>query len=298
MADGKPVVRRLGRGAVHAVEAVLAGLVYGLFWLLPTGFASALGGWLGRTIGPRLGITRRAARNLRGAFPELGEAQVSGILVEMWGNLGRVMGEFPHIERIVRERLEIVGADGLSAVRRKAVPCIYFSGHLGNWELFPLAARRVGDPVVQVYRPANNRLVDAMLRHVRRVDPDDLMPKGRRGARGAIAALRAGRSLGMLVDQKMNDGIPVPFFNRDAMTAPALAELALRHGCLLIPVRIERLGGCQFRLTIAAPLEVPPSGDRRRDVAAIMEAVNRLLESWIRDRPGQWLWLHRRWPDS
>ena len=44
----------------------------------------------------------------------------------------------------------------------------------------------------------------------------------------------------MLVDQKMNDGIPVPFFGRDAMTAPALALLALRYDCAVVPIRMER----------------------------------------------------------
>src|SRR5690606_19460107 len=132
------------------------------------------------------------------------------ILAEMWNNLGRVMGEFPHGGRIVRERLEIVGEDRLAAVsHQKGVSCIYFSGHIGNWELFPLAARQANNPVVLVYRPVNNPLVDAMLRRIRGMGPEDLMPKGRHGARGLVAALKAGRSLGMLVDQKMNDGIPV-----------------------------------------------------------------------------------------
>jgi KDO2-lipid IV(A) lauroyltransferase len=96
----------------------------------------------------------------------------------------------------------------------------------------------------------------------------------------------------------MNDGIAVPFFGRDAMTAPALARLALRYDCPVIPTRLERIGGCRFRLTFHAPLVVETSGDRRRDVASIMTEVNRRIEGWIRDRPGQWLWLHRRWPEG
>jgi KDO2-lipid IV(A) lauroyltransferase len=212
-----------------------------------------------------------------------------------------VLAEFPHLDRIAAEpgRIELAGLEFIEPFRnRDGVPCIFFSGHLANWELFALAARRLGIGYVQLYRAANNPFIDAMLRRVRGLDDADIAPKGPRGARGAITALRAGRRVGMLVDQKMNDGVAVPFFGREAMTAPALAQLALRHGCPVIPARMERLGGCRFRLTLFAPLAIPDTGDRRHDIAAAMTGVNRLLEGWIRDRPGQWFWLHRRWPDS
>jgi KDO2-lipid IV(A) lauroyltransferase len=101
----------------------------------------------------------------------------------------------------------------------------------------------------------------------------------------------------MLADQKMNDGIPVPFFGRPAMTASALAVLALRFDCDVLPARVERLGGAHFRLTVFPPLPLPRSGDHHADVAALMAQVNQTLEEWIRDRPGEWFWLHRRWPD-
>lgn len=95
----------------------------------------------------------------------------------------------------------------------------------------------------------------------------------------------------------MNDGIAVPFFGRPAMTAPALAQFALRFDCPVVPARVERLGGARFRLTIQPPLEIQKSGDRQADVLAAMTEVNRIIEGWVRDRPDQWLWLHRRWPD-
>ncbi len=101
----------------------------------------------------------------------------------------------------------------------------------------------------------------------------------------------------MLVDQKLNDGIAVPFFGRDAMTAPALAQLALRFRCPVVPARVERLGGARFRLTIYPPMGLPDSGDHDADVSETMRRVNAHFEDWIRARPEQWLWLHRRWPD-
>jgi KDO2-lipid IV(A) lauroyltransferase len=125
----------------------------------------------------------------------------------------------------------------------------------------------------------------------------ELIPKGAVAARRAIAVLRRGTHLTMLADQKMNDGIPVPFFGRTAMTSSALASLALRFDCDVLPVRVERQGGARFRLTVFPRLPLPRSGDRHADVATLMARVNQILEEWIRDRPEEWFWLHRRWPD-
>jgi Kdo2-lipid IVA lauroyltransferase/acyltransferase len=109
--------------------------------------------------------------------------------------------------------------------------------------------------------------------------------------------LRCGTHLTLLADQKMNDGIPVPFFGRPAMTAPALAVLALRFDCDVLPARVERLAGARFRLTVFPPLPLPRSGEPHADAAALMARVNATLEAWVRDRPEHWLWVHRRWSD-
>jgi KDO2-lipid IV(A) lauroyltransferase len=123
-------------------------------------------------------------------------------------------------------------------------------------------------------------------------------PKGILGAKAAFEALHRGRVLGLLFDQKMNDGISIPFFGIQAMTPAAPAQIALRVGCPLVPVRIERVGPARFRLSSFEALELPDSGDRQADTVAVMTALNEILEGWIRDKPEQWLWLHRRWPEA
>lgn len=298
MSKRGPRSRQFNRLVAYPLQAVGAFLVYGFFRILPIDWASNVGSWMGRTLGPALGFSARARRNLALALPDLPDSTVAQIITEMWDNLGRVLGEMPHIDRIAVTRVEIAGEEHIAPVRTEGVPCIFFSGHLANWEACALTTRHMGIPYVQIYRAANNPFVDTMLRRFRRLEDDNTAPKGPRGARDAIAVLKAGRRLGMLVDQKMNDGIAVPFFGRPAMTAPALAQLAQRYGCMVIPARMERLGGCRFRLTFFPALEVPNTGDRAANTATMMTDVNQLLEGWIRDRPGQWLWLHRRWPDS
>ena len=217
----------------------------------------------------------------------------------MWDNLGRVVAEYPHLRKIdVFEPGGRVEIRGLEYINRAVATGrrIIFSGHLANWEIGALAAVQCGLSVAQIYRAANNPLVDRMIARFRG-DRAEFIPKGAVAARHAIAALRRGAHLTLLADQKMNDGIPVPFFGRTAMTSSALASLALRFDCDVLPVRVERLGGARFRLTVFPPLPLPRSGDRHADVAALMARVNQILEEWIRDRPEEWFWLHRRWPD-
>jgi KDO2-lipid IV(A) lauroyltransferase len=284
----------------HRIEAWGAALFFAAMRALPLDVASAFGGTLGRGVGPLLGVSKRARANLRAALPELSEADLGMVLRGMWDNLGRVTAEYPHLRDIrifpPDGRVETAGLEHLEQAIALGRPVIIFGGHIGNWEIAALAAGQYGIDVAQIYRAANNPLVDRMIARFRGND-SEFIPKGAIASRRALAALRQGAHLTLLVDQKLNDGIAVPFFSRPAMTAPALALLALHFDCTVLPARVERLHGAHFRLTIEAPLPLPRTGDRTADALAMMTEVNRTLEHWIRHRPDQWFWLHRRWPD-
>ena len=272
-----------------------------LFRALPVDTASALGGFLARSVGPRLGASKRAIINLRRAMPELGEAEIRRIVHGMWDNLGRVVAEYPHLDqfRVYAKggRVEHTGTELVDPILAAGRPILFISAHFGNWEVATLAATQRGLQVAQVYRAANNPYVDALVTEFRSIVGSELIPKGLVAARRSMEALKQGRHLALLVDQKMNDGIPVPFFGRDAMTAPAVAQLAMRYNAAIIPARVERLGGAHFRLTVFPEVPQPRSGNRQADTHAIMASVNAVIESWVRARPEQWFWLHRRWPD-
>jgi KDO2-lipid IV(A) lauroyltransferase len=166
--------------------------------------------------------------------------------------------------------------------------------------MLPAALLRLGIPMASIYRVPDNPEVDALLRGIRRAATGGrelpLFPKGAAGARLALRHLAEGGVLGILADQKMNDGVAVPFMGHLAMTPAAPAALALRFRCPLIPGHVERLGAARFRLVVEPPLPLPDTGDRGEDLHALTLAINARLEAWIRARPAEWLWLHRRWP--
>lgn len=291
-----PLARWLTRRVSYPVEAALLGGFWRLCGALSLDRASALGGWIGRTLGPLLPGDRVARRNLALVMPELDAAQRDAIVRGMWDNLGRTMAEYPHLEEIARHRTERIGWEHIERLRDDGMAGLIVSAHFANWEAPTVAFRHSGLDFALVYRAPNNPLADALLSAHRGGTAERRIPKGPDGARLLMKAVAAGAHIGMLVDQKMNDGLPARFFGRMAMTAPAAARLALRRKLPLVLARGERLGGAHFRLTITPPLDLPDN-DAPETVTAVMERINDTLEDWIRQRPADWLWLHRRWPE-
>lgn len=290
---------------LHRAEALMARAALHLLRALGPAASSNLAGMLSRAIGPLLPVSRIADANLRAALPELDAAARRRVLRGVWDNLGRTVGELPHLaslhETATGPGWELVGDDTLRWLAAKGGAAIFFSGHIGNWEVLPLAAAARGLPLSSFYRPAENKEIDAMMLDLRRraARADiQMFPKGATGARQSLMHLSRGGQLGMLMDQKMNDGIEARFFGRPAMTAPALAAMALRLGCPVIPSYVERLGPARFRVTCEPPLTLPDTGDRTADIAALTQMVNDTIERWVRAKPESWLWLHRRWPKA
>ncbi len=266
---------------------------------MPLDMASAVGSWLLRSAGPRTSLDRRAAANLRLAYPGIDDGRVRAILAGMWDNLGRVGAEYAQLAALRQpQRVQIAGGEILDRLRESARPVLFFGAHLANWEAIIQAAQRRGFDPCMVYRPFNNPDFERFWRLLGRGSGAEYVAvrAGSGGMRRITAILGAGGQAIMLADQRMNQGVAIPFFGRPAMTSTALARLAARFDAALVPMRVERLGGSRFRVTAEAPLEVPRRGDATANEKAVMEAVNRRIEAWVRARPEQWLWLHRRWP--
>lgn len=287
----------------HRLEAGALQLAIQIARALGPVGASHLGGYVARTVGPWLPVSRVAEANLRRALPELDARARRRVLLGVWENLGRTMAELPHVGTLQRTAdgpgWECQDDTALRTLRDRSGPAIFFSGHLANWEIGFAVAATLGLKVSWFYRAASNKLADAAIQAMRRKSTGAAVPmfaKGSAGAREAMAHLRRGGLLGMLVDQKLNEGIAVPFFGRPAMTTPALAQFALRFRCPVIPIRPVRLGPARFRVVCEPPLALPDTGDRTADHYALTLAVNATLERWIREQPESWLWLHRRWP--
>ncbi|MDN7354203.1 lysophospholipid acyltransferase family protein [Acetobacter senegalensis] len=293
--------------ALMRVEAAVARCLLGAFLKMGPVKASNFAGRVTRFVGPLLPVSKVADRNLQIAMPSLTRPQRKRIVKGVWENLGRTVGELPHLSHLQENTpsgpgFEVQGAEHLEEQARRGGSVLFVSGHIGNWEMLPPGVARHGAPFASFYRAAGNPLIDDMIRKLRDAamvpTPMPLFAKGARGAREALVYVAKGGRLGMLVDQKMNDGVEARFFGQPAMTAPALAAMALRYRCPVIPGYVERLGPARLRIVVEPPMTLPDTGDKQQDLETLVQMVNDRLESWIRRKPESWLWLHRRWPKA
>jgi KDO2-lipid IV(A) lauroyltransferase len=242
-------------------------------------------------VGPRLKWHKIAHFNLGYVMPALSEPEKQQILGDMWDNLGRVFAEYAFLTtpRLAdRIHIDDKSRELLLQAQHKG-PVILASGHLANWEILLVMGHRLGLPVQGVYRHINNRVIERYLLSRRRKLTAAMHPKGKRAAAATLRAMKQGGMIGLLVDQKMKPGLEVPFFGKPAQTATAIADLIQKFDVPVIMLHVQRQKGSHF--TFHA--EYLTLEDHRPE--AILHSIHHHLESWIRQAPGQWLWLHQRW---
>lgn len=292
----RPLSLRLRHLAEYAGLRAVAGLIR----LLPVDAASAFMGWCWRHIAPRTKRHERALDHVAMALPELDSEARERLVRDMWANLGRIMAETFHLDRLWRKdaRFEYdldAVADVLSDHSRG---CVIVSLHTGNWEVVAHPAGHFGLEVGGVYQALSNPLSDAYVSRLRApFFAGGLYPKGPYTARKLLALVRGGGVISFLADQRDVKGIRVPFFGHEAWANPFPAMLAQTCDVPLVAVRVIRTKGVHFRIT-GELVDIPRGGDRTEDAQAGTERLHEVFERWIREHPEQWMWIHRKWSDG
>ncbi|WP_375327059.1 lipid A biosynthesis lauroyl acyltransferase [Candidatus Tisiphia endosymbiont of Nemotelus uliginosus] len=253
--------------------------------------------YLAKKIGPLLPVNKIAQENIQNAF---GPAVNSHALVnQVWDNFGTFIGEFPYVSKMTEEellaRVEIIGLNNIEQFQQLHQPFLLFTGHFANWDFALKIANKFYHKFVIIYRKANNPYVDRIINNTRIDSNIKLIPKGPKGVRELISSIKLGYSIGMLVDQKMNDGIEVPLLEQPAMTAHAIAKIALQFDYPIIPLQIIRTQGSYFQVIIHPAIQFQKTNNSQKDCYNIMCIINDILGNWIKEYPGQWFWFHNRW---
>ncbi|MHB1674073.1 MAG: lysophospholipid acyltransferase family protein [Acidobacteriaceae bacterium] len=284
------------------IEFGLVWLLMHLMGLLPRGAARTAGaaiGWLAYAATPRL--RQVGLRNLALAFPDRPAVERKQILHAMYRQLGWQLAEFCHMPGYTLERasqfIRYEGLENYLAAQRRGNGVLVLTGHLGAWELSSFYHSLAGHPMGMVIRrldnPWINRLVnDIRTRHGNRVLPKDDF------ARGLIAAMRAGETVGVLMDTNMTppQGVFVDFFGCAACTASGVARVALRTGAAVLPgFLVWEPAEKKYVLHFLQELRLVDTGDAEGDAITNTQMFTTALENVIRKYPEQWLWVHRRW---
>ncbi|MBP9035279.1 MAG: hypothetical protein KBG29_15370, partial [Pseudomonadales bacterium] len=288
----------LKRGAWRLEAWCMRGVI-GLLRALSPERATALAMRVTRVLGPLLPMWDKVARNLAIAFPSLPAAERARLRRGIFAHLGAAIAELVLSDRIWAERerrLEFRADPAIRGLREGGRPMVLVTGHVGAWQLANLVGAHFGLPITSLYATESNPfLADLVLQLRERLQVRWIPSTG--GIRSLIAELRAGHSVGLACDTRLDQGEAVPYFGHPAMTNTVPARLALKQECELVPVRVERLGGARYRVTMGAPIRPRDAGVAQAAQALDMTAqLNGLFEQWIRETPGEWMCLARRFP--
>jgi KDO2-lipid IV(A) lauroyltransferase len=270
--------------------------------LLPRGLARAVGAAIGAVAFHALGRLRRVGlRNLELAFPERTPREREAILRSEYRNLGFLLAEFckmPDYTAATASRfIRYEGLENYLRARERGKGVLVLTGHLGAWELSSFYHSLMGMPMGMVIRRLDNPLVDAFVNRIRCLRGNRVIHKDD-FARGLIASMRAGETVGILMDTNMTppQGVFVPFFGVQACTASGMARIAAKTGAAVVPgFLLWEQSERRYVLYFGEELQVVHTGDAEQDALANTAMFTAAIEGYVRQYPEQWLWMHRRW---
>jgi Kdo2-lipid IVA lauroyltransferase/acyltransferase len=286
----------------HRVEFAVVWLIVRLLGFLPRDMARGLGAATGAFAFTALKRLRMVGlRNLQLAFPEWDEVKREILLRRVYRNLGYLLAEFAQMSSytpdVARSLIRYEGLENYLAARDLGKGVLVLTGHLGAWELSSFHHSLMGYPMGMVIRRLDNPLVDEFVNRIRCLHGNKVLHKDD-FARGLIAAMRSGETVGILMDTNMTppQGVFVPFFGRIAATASGMARVALKTGAAVVPgFLLWDEGEGRYVLRFGERIELESTGDSERDAITNTARFTSAIESYVREYPDQWLWMHRRW---
>jgi KDO2-lipid IV(A) lauroyltransferase len=284
------------------LEYLPARVILFVLGLLPASVAMSIGRLMGRLAYMLAANLRRTAqRNLELAMPEKSQAERDEIVKSCFLSLGRTLGIFSQFSTRSADSLknlfDIRGLEHLEQAKAEGNGVVLFTGHLGAWELSAFSLSLVGRPLSFLVRRIDNDMVESLVDESRQRFGNKTLDK-LSAARSMVKILRSGESLGLLLDLNTLDdeAIFVDFFGIPASTNFMVAKLALRTNSPIVPIFAPWNEEEQKYVVSLYPAIHPEvTGDEEVDVLKLTTRLSHTIEDQIRQHPGQWLWIHKRW---
>jgi KDO2-lipid IV(A) lauroyltransferase len=281
-------------------EFFLVIIFFFIFKIIGLKNSSNLSCFIFKVIGPLLRNKNKIKSNIQIALPNIKKNKEKEIINKMWCNYGRVFAEYMHLKKLRDNNfkyIKINNVNRLEELRKKNKPILFFSGHFANFELLAMIIEEKKFQVSAIYRPLNNFFLNPLMEYLRKKYlcndqiPKSIPGKGKEGTRILIDKIKSKKNIAIMIDQKVSQGIKCKLFAKDALTTNIPAQLALKHGYLLQPLKIKRYNQINFEIDVCDTLEVNTNDNQY----SITKKINQILEKMILDNPDQWIWTHDRW---
>jgi Kdo2-lipid IVA lauroyltransferase/acyltransferase len=285
----------------YFLEFFIVIIFFIIFKIIGLKLSSDLGEIIGKYFGPLFRKKTIAKKNILIAFPDLNEKSINEMIERMWKNIGRIFGEYIHINKfsiIDQKKIKIVFANknNFELLKKNSKPIVFFSGHFANFELMAKCLQELGFNIGAIYRPLNNIFLNPIMEFIRKKYICSIqIEKGSNGTKKLIKHISTNNPLALMIDQRLSSSIRVPFFNHPATTTTTPAQLAIKYNALLVPVFLKRLEKTNFEFSIEEPLIINRTSDYDKDIFNITQIMNKKIEEFIKRDPAHWLWSHDRW---
>ena len=283
------------RKIIYFIEFILIKILFIIFKLIGYKFSSNLGFLIGMIFGPLFKSKKQIIKNLEKANIQK-KQNPKKIASNVLGNYGRIFAEYVHLEDFRNDKLKkyisIEGLEHLNYLKQSEKKAIFVSGHFNNFELMAMHIEKVGIELATIYRPLNNIFLNKTMEKIRTKNIcKNQIKKGRAGSREIIKSVKNGKSIAVMIDQRVREGEKVNFFNHQATTTTIPAQLIKKYDCELVPVYIERVNNNYFKMFISKPIKM----NKKKSIIEITQFLNNLLEKMILRNIDQWIWTHNRW---
>jgi KDO2-lipid IV(A) lauroyltransferase len=284
------------------LEYALAWIIIKTIGALPRPLARAAGISLAWTVYLlHVRLRRVGMRNLQLAFPEMSRRKRAKVLRGEFTSLGRQLAEvclFPrYTPKSVNKIVVYEGFENFERALARGKGVLFLTGHLGGWELSAFAHSLYGHPLHVVMRSLDNVYLDRLTKSYRTMHGNSMLDKDD-SVRGLLSAMKAGETVGILMDTNMTppQGVFVDFFGIPACTASGMARIALRTDAAVVPgFTVWDPDLRKYRLRFDPPIELVRTGDDDADAVTNTQLFTKVIEDYVRKYPDQWLWVHRRW---
>ena len=285
------------RKIIYLIEFILIKILFIIFKLIGYKFSSNLGFLIGIIFGPLFKSKKQIVKNLEKANIQK-KQNLKKIASNVLGNYGRIFAEYVHLEDFRNNKLNkyisIEGNEHLNDLKKSKKKAIFISGHFNNFELMAMQIEKVGIELAAIYRPLNNVFLNKTMEKIRTENIcKNQIKKGRAGSREIIKNVKNGKSIAIMIDQRVREGVKVNFFKHLATTTTIPAQLIKKYDCELVPVYIERIKNNHFKMFVSKPIKI----NNKKSIVEITKFLNDLLERMILRNIDQWIWTHNRWKD-
>ena len=281
----------------YFLQSIFIFILFFIFRLFGYKFSIKISGKILTILGPLFRSKKISLSNLSIAFPNMSNEDKEKIIKKMWSNYGKILAEYMFMNNFRKkmkfsENIKIENQAELEKLKNDKSPVIFVSGHFNNFELMAMHIEKSGIDLAAIYRPLNNKFLNPIMEKIRKkYICKNQIKKGISGTKKILQHFKMGKSIALMIDQRVSEGIQCDLFGQKALTTTIPAQFVKKFNTKIVPIYIERINLTKFRLKVFKPLVFK----KEETIDTITLELNKILEKMITKNPEQWIWTHDRW---